>query len=87
MCGLVGAFRLNKTDLEIEQKLQRAAMLFLHNEVLYRTVKRGKHATGVSISLGKATDPKVEGGDIPFWAILKVSDSITQPKESVTLMK
>lgn len=67
MCGIVGAFPINKKNLEIDEKQRRLLMLYLHNEVLLETVARGKDATGIALSFGP--DPE-KGGD-PFWCVLK----------------
>ena len=66
MCGVVGAFPLNKPGLEIDPQTRRLVLLYLHNEILFETVARGKDATGMALSFGA----KEEGGN-PYWAVLK----------------
>lgn len=66
MCGIVGAFPLNKPGLAMDAQTRRLVLLYLHNEVLFETVARGKDATGMALSFG----PKEEGGK-PYWAVLK----------------
>ncbi|MGW8181321.1 MAG: hypothetical protein ACWGQW_21530, partial [bacterium] len=66
MCGVVGAFPLNKPGLEVDPQVRRMVLLYLHNEILFETVARGKDATGMALSFG----PKEEGGS-PYWAVLK----------------
>lgn len=70
MCGIVGAFPLNKVDLEIDPKLRRQLTLFLHNEILFETIARGKDSTGVSISYG-LPDEDLEEDVEKFWMVLK----------------
>jgi len=70
MCGIVGAFPLNKVDLEIDPKLRRQLTLFLHNEILFETIARGKDSTGVSISYGLPDDDP-EASVEKFWMVLK----------------
>jgi hypothetical protein len=70
MCGIVGAFPLNKTDLDIDPKLRRQIALFIHNEILFETVARGKDATGVSVAFGPPVEPNENAADY-FWAALK----------------
>lgn len=66
MCGIVGAFPLNKPGLEMDPQTRRLVLLYLHNETLFETVARGKDATGMALSFG----PREEGG-APYWAVLK----------------
>jgi len=69
MCGIVGVFALNKTDLEIDSNLRRRVALFLHNEILFETIARGKDATGISVSLGQPFN-KTEKVP-PYWHVIK----------------
>lgn len=70
MCGIVGVFPLNKTDLQVDANLRRKLALFIHNEILFETVARGKDATGVSAAFGP---PSVPNPDVAenFWCALK----------------
>ena len=70
MCGIVGAFPLNKTDLEIDPKLRRQLALFIHNEILFETVARGKDATGIAAAFGPPLIPNETAAN-SFWAALK----------------
>lgn len=70
MCGIVGAFPLNKTDLDIDPKLRRQLALFIHNEILFETVARGKDATGVSAAFGPPLVPNENAAEA-FWVALK----------------
>lgn len=45
MCGVVGVFLLN-TEVDVDPVVRRKIAHWLHNEVLYRTLPRGKDATG-----------------------------------------
>ena len=69
MCGIVGVFPLNKVDLQIDPKLRRQLALFIHNEILYETIARGKDSTGVAISYGLPDNPEVSVDN--FWVVLK----------------
>jgi hypothetical protein len=69
MCGIVGAFPLNKVDLEIDDKLRRQLILYLHNEVLFETIARGKDSTGMAISYGLPEEPETSVEN--FWMVLK----------------
>src|SRR5690606_34565270 len=82
MCGIVAVVPLHKPDLDLDPQLRKRLCLYLHNEILLRTVKRGKDATGIAVSFG--TPYGMQTGDLtadgepvaPFWSILK------QPVES-----
>lgn len=45
MCGVVGVFLLN-TEVDVDPNVRKNIAHWLHNEVLYRTLPRGKDATG-----------------------------------------
>lgn len=71
MCGIVGVFPLNKLNLQIDAATRRIVTLFLHNEILYETIVRGKDATGLAVSFGY---PYNTEGDISlpkFWSVIK----------------
>jgi hypothetical protein len=70
MCGIVGVFPLNKTDLQIDANMRRQIAFFIHNEILFETVARGKDATGVSAAFGPTFKP-TEGVADHFWCALK----------------
>lgn len=71
MCGIVGAFPLNKPDLQIDAEARRIITLFLHNELLHETIARGKDATGVAISLGYPYDAEGDVALPKFWSVIK----------------
>lgn len=75
MCGIVGAFPLNKPDLQISQDTRRLLTLFLHNEVLFETVVRGRDSTGIAASFGrpyKEVEEKLRKSAVSkYWAVLK----------------
>lgn len=73
MCGIVGVVPLNKTDREVSEAVLREIMLFLHNEILHRTLERGKDATGVSLSFGSADDGSEND---PTFAVLKGAEKV-----------
>lgn len=66
MCGIVGAFPLNKPNMEMKEQIRRRVLLYLHNEILFETVARGKDATGIAIGFGAGPDDKA-----PYWTVLK----------------
>lgn len=67
MCGIVGVIALNQqVDISVEDR--KRAAFFLHNEILFHTVDRGKDSTGAVMCF-----PGMEGvadGE-PFWAVIK----------------
>ena len=70
MCGIVGLFPLNKTDLQVDANLRRKIALFIHNEILFETVARGKDATGMSVAFGPPYTPNADVAQA-FWSALK----------------
>lgn len=88
MCGIVGAFPLNKPDLDIDPNFRRRLIFYLHNEVLYHTIKRGEDATGIAVSYGQPEGPEAEktlakyypDGEVApsFYAVIKQAEPTTK---------
>lgn len=66
MCGVVGAFLL-KAPFKVDPGVRRALSYWIHNEVLYHTVERGKDSTGFAVSF----DPPAGSDEKPFWFCVK----------------
>lgn len=70
MCGIVGVFPLNQKNIKVAPELIKPLALWFNNEILYYTVKRGKDATGIAVSLGQKLGE--DGKLLPaHWSTLK----------------
>ncbi len=71
MCGIVGVFPIGTNHHQkIAPELRRALAFWLHNELLYWTVKRGKDATGMVATFGEHYDTSKESAPY-FWTCIK----------------